>query len=69
MPLIIFTLFADTKPFAKKANLITTDSLAGIRERLKRLSDESLYKEDMVVTPENPDTSLQVLNTLFYLTL
>lgn len=50
----------DTKQFVKKASLINADSLQGIRNKLKRLSDESLYKDDMVITPENPETNMKV---------
>lgn len=50
----------ETKQFVKKASLINADSLQGIRNKLKRLSDESLYKDDMVITPENPETNMKV---------
>lgn len=39
----------------KKATLINADSLSGIRGKLKRLSDESLYKDDMMVVSPSAD--------------
>lgn len=51
----------ETKQIVKKASLINADSLQGIRNKLKRLSDESLYKDDMVTTPENPETNMKVI--------
>ncbi|XP_037050568.1 uncharacterized protein LOC119084610 isoform X1 [Bradysia coprophila] len=35
----------------KKASFITADSLRDIRGKLKRLSDESLYKDDILASP------------------
>lgn len=51
----------ETKQIVKKTSLINADSLQGIRNKLKRLSDESLYKDDMVTTPENPETNMKVI--------
>lgn len=48
----------DPKPeprASKKASFITADSLKEIRSRLRKLSNESLYKDDMSPTSEGPD--------------
>lgn len=41
----------------KKASFITADSLRDIRGKLKRLSDESLYKDDILASPVESITS------------
>lgn len=44
----------------KKASFITADSLRDIRGKLKRLSDESLYKDDILASPVESINSINV---------
>lgn len=46
----------------KKASFITADSLRDIRGKLKRLSDESLYKDDILASPVESVTSNNSIN-------
>lgn len=46
----------------KKASFITADSLRDIRGKLKRLSDESLYKDDILASPVESISSNNSIN-------
>lgn len=46
----------------KKASFITADSLRDIRGKLKRLSDESLYKDDILASPVESNNSNNSIN-------
>ncbi|KAJ6646459.1 hypothetical protein Bhyg_01670 [Pseudolycoriella hygida] len=46
----------------KKASFITADSLRDIRGKLKRLSDESLYKDDILASPAESSNSNTSIN-------
>lgn len=46
----------------KKASFITADSLRDIRGKLKRLSDESLYKDDILASPVESINSNNSIN-------
>lgn len=48
----------------KKASFITADSLRDIRGKLKRLSDESLYKDDILASPVESISSNNSINVI-----
>lgn len=51
-----------TSKNVKKASFITADSLRDIRGKLKRLSDESLYKDDILSSPVESINSNNSIN-------
>lgn len=50
----------------KKASFITADSLRDIRGKLKRLSDESLYKDDILASPVESINSNNSINVSIF---
>lgn len=53
----------------KKASFITADSLRDIRGKLKRLSDESLYKDDILASPVESMSSNNSINVSLAISL